>query len=56
MVKCPKCEEGELLMFLDENASDHYEIVYVCSKCGSEITRSDLLAKSSEHHRKLELR
>jgi Zn ribbon nucleic-acid-binding protein len=50
MPKCPKCEEGDLLAFLektkpnlrDPNATEEYEIVHVCSKCGYQVRRGDL--------------
>lgn len=49
MPKCPKCEEGDLLPFLervkkairDPNATEEYDIVHVCSKCGHEVRRGD---------------
>jgi hypothetical protein len=53
MAKCPKCRDGELLLFIDRvkkairdpNATEEYEVVYVCSKCLMEFRREDLPLK-----------
>ena len=42
MVKCPYCEKGELLLFLQKNEESNYEIIYVCTSCGEVITNEDL--------------
>jgi superfamily II helicase len=42
MVKCPNCKKGDLLLFLQKTEECNYEVIYVCTICGQEITKEDL--------------